>query len=57
MVEAMEKLDIRKGLVITMDQEDTSTIQGKNIEIVPAYKWATKENGESNRERDDRKKL
>ena len=57
LVEAMEKLDIRKGLVITMDQEDTSTIQGKNIEIVPAYKWATKENGESNRERDDRKKL
>ena len=37
--------------------EAIKAAKGKNIEIVPAYKWATKENGESNRERDDRKKL
>jgi len=42
LIEAMEKLNIKKGLIITMSQEETITIEGKKLEITPAHKWATK---------------
>ena len=37
--EAMEKLKLKKGLIITEDQEDERIIKGKKIKIIPVYKW------------------
>ncbi|HIH20208.1 TPA: ATP-binding protein [Candidatus Micrarchaeota archaeon] len=39
LAEAMEKLGIKNGLIITLDQEDTLTLQGNKIAVTPAYKW------------------
>jgi len=38
-VEAMKKLKLKKGIIITEDQEDERTIKGKKIKIIPVYKW------------------
>ncbi|MBI4139833.1 ATP-binding protein [Candidatus Woesearchaeota archaeon] len=38
-IEAMTTCEIREGIIITKDQEDELTIEGKNIKIIPAWKW------------------
>ena len=38
-LEAMEKLKLKKGIIITEDQEEERIIKGKKIKIVPVYKW------------------
>lgn len=38
-LEAMKKLQLKKGIIITEDQEDERTIKGKKIKILPVYKW------------------
>ncbi|MDD3083872.1 MAG: ATP-binding protein [Candidatus ainarchaeum sp.] len=37
--EAMEKFKLKKGTIITLDQEETIKENEKIIEIVPAWKW------------------
>lgn len=37
--EAMKKLKLKKGLIITEDQENEKIIKGKKIKIIPVYKW------------------
>ncbi|HAI73810.1 MAG TPA: ATPase [Candidatus Moranbacteria bacterium] len=39
LLEAMEKFNLKKGLIITESQEEKRKIKNKTIEIVPAWKW------------------
>ncbi|MBA7572800.1 hypothetical protein ES708_14586 [subsurface metagenome] len=39
LVEAMDKLNLKKGEIITIDQEEALVQDNKQIKIVPAYKW------------------
>jgi len=39
LLEAMEKFGLKKGLIITEDQEEERKIKGKKIKIIPAWKW------------------
>jgi hypothetical protein len=39
LLEAMEKFELKKGLIITEDQEETRQVSGKSIQIIPAWKW------------------
>ena len=39
LTEAMEKLRIKNGFIVTFDQEDAFTLQGNKILVTPAYKW------------------
>ena len=42
LLEAMEKFDLKKGLILTYDQEDNFNIKGRVITLVPAWKWMLK---------------
>lgn len=39
LLEAMEKLNLKEGLIITESQEEQRKIDGRKIKIVPAWKW------------------
>lgn len=39
LIEAMNKFDLKKGTILTSDQEETMNIQGKKILIKPTWKW------------------
>jgi len=39
LVEAMEKLNLKEGEIITIDQEEVLDYDHRQIKIVPAYKW------------------
>jgi len=39
LLEALEKFKLDNGLIITHDQEDALTINGKKITVKPAWKW------------------
>ena len=39
LTEAMDKLNIEEGLILTYGQEDELTIEGRTIKIKPAWKW------------------
>lgn len=39
LLEAMEKFNLKEGLIITEDQEEERKIKGKKIKIIPAWKW------------------
>lgn len=39
--EAMEKFKLDEGLIITCDQEDALTKNGKRVRLLPAWKWMT----------------
>jgi uncharacterized protein len=39
LLEAMEKFDLKKGLIITESQEEERKIGGKKISVMPAWKW------------------
>ncbi len=52
LTDAMEKLDIKKGLIITMDQEDTITLQENKIEVTPAYKWTVAQDNKNSKTRE-----
>jgi hypothetical protein len=39
LLEAMEKFNLKTGLIITESQEEERKINGKKIKIVPAWKW------------------
>lgn len=39
LMEAMEKYKLKKGLVLTLDQEAEETLEGKKIIYKPLWKW------------------
>ena len=39
LVEAMDKLNLKKGEILTIDQEEELVQDNRQIKIVPAYKW------------------
>lgn len=39
LLEAMEKFKLKKGLIITENQEEERKIAGEKISIIPAWKW------------------
>ena len=39
LLEAMDKLKIKQGIIITYEQKEEIEINGKKIEIIPSYKW------------------
>jgi len=41
LIEAMKSLKIKKGFILTMDQEDVLKDAGIEISIIPFYKWQT----------------
>jgi hypothetical protein len=39
LLEAMKKFNLKEGWLLTKDQEEERKIDGKNIHIVPVWKW------------------
>lgn len=39
LLEAMNKFNLRKGLILTLDEEDELNIDKKKINIIPIWKW------------------
>lgn len=39
LIEAMNYLNVKQGLILTYDQEDSKDIDGKKIRIIPLWKW------------------
>jgi len=39
LMEALKILKVEKGLILTMDQEDELTREGKIIKIKPVWQW------------------
>ena len=39
LLEAMEKFNLKEGVIITGSQEEERNIDGKKIKIIPAWKW------------------
>ncbi|MFA6306198.1 MAG: ATP-binding protein [Patescibacteria group bacterium] len=39
LLEAMEKFKLKKGLIITENQEEGKIVKSKKIKIIPAWKW------------------
>ena len=37
--EAMNRLSMRHGTVLTWDQEETTRIKGRTVRVLPAWKW------------------
>ena len=35
----MNKFNLRKGLILTLDEEDELNIDKKKINIIPIWKW------------------
>ena len=40
LIEALETFNLSEGLILTLDQQDTLRIDGKNIKVVPAWRWS-----------------
>ncbi|MEK7270810.1 MAG: ATP-binding protein [Planctomycetota bacterium] len=45
LLEAFETLKIRRGGILTYDQEGTRRVSGRTIRLVPAWKWMLGEDG------------
>ena len=43
LVEALERFKLKKGLILTYDQDDSLKVQDKNITIEPVWKWLTRD--------------
>ena len=41
LVEALNEVGLREGLILTYDQEDTLKVDGKKIVVKPVWKWLT----------------
>ena len=42
LLEAMKKVNLKKGKILTLNQEDKLSIEGKEITIIPTWKWMLK---------------
>ncbi len=43
LLEAMDELGLKQGVIITMDEERELKFDGKKIEVIPAWKWILRE--------------
>jgi len=43
LLEALKKFNLKKGIIITLDQEDEFLIEGKKVIVKPAWKWLLQE--------------
>ncbi len=43
LVEALEKFKLNKGLILTNNQDDEIKLKGKNIKVMPVWKWLLKD--------------
>lgn len=41
LIEAMTKLKLQQGVIVTYNQADTYAVDGKDISVVPVWKWIT----------------
>ena len=39
LIEALEKFDLKEGIILTYKQEDEFKIKGKRVKILPVWKW------------------
>lgn len=39
LLEAMESLKLSRGTIVTLAQEDSFTLEGRRVSVVPAWKW------------------
>jgi len=39
LVDALEKLNLRQGIILTFDQQKEIRAKGKTIKVMPAWKW------------------
>ena len=39
LIEALDKFNLKEGLILTYNQEDIINIKGKSINIIPLWKW------------------
>lgn len=39
LIEAMNEFNLKSGLILTLDQEEQLKVDGKNITIMPVWKW------------------
>jgi len=46
LVEALKKFEIKRGLILTMDQEENLELEGKKIMIKPVWKWLLQDSKE-----------
>ena len=46
--EALEKLNLDRGTILTFNQEDELIVSGKRIKIKPVWKWLVAPGGTSN---------
>jgi predicted AAA+ superfamily ATPase len=42
LVEALEKFNLKSGLILTVDEEDEFQKNGKKIKVLPVWKWLLK---------------
>jgi len=42
LIEAMKKLKLSNGIILTYDQEDNFKLEGKKISVIPVWKWLLK---------------
>jgi hypothetical protein len=40
LIESMQEFNLKKGLILTLDQEEEFSIEGKKIIVKPVWKWA-----------------
>lgn len=43
LIQSMEEMDIKKGFIITYDEEDTITTEAGTIHVLPAWQWMLEE--------------
>ena len=48
LIEVMDALKIREGLIITFEQTDEIQIEDKKIRVIPAYRWVIEKSNMSN---------
>lgn len=41
LIEALEKFNLKEGLILTYDQQDNLEMPGKDIKVYPAWRWFT----------------
>ncbi|MEA3558319.1 MAG: ATP-binding protein, partial [Candidatus Thermoplasmatota archaeon] len=39
LLKAISEFDLDEGVIVTYDQEEEIEVDGKNINVVPAWKW------------------
>ena len=43
LIEALKKFNLKEGIILTYNQEDNFEIDGKNIKLIPVWKWLLEE--------------